>query len=49
MIGTLAAVPIMKPANNLVDVSDIFYFFLLGEGEGGVQGAGRGVIGFFLS
>ena len=25
----------------LVDVSDIFYFFLLGEGEGGVRGAGR--------
>ena len=26
----------------LVDVSDIFNFFLLGEGEGGVRGAGRG-------
>ena len=26
----------------LVDVSDIFYFFLLGEGEGRVRGAGRG-------
>ena len=25
----------------LVDVSDIFYFFLLGGGEGGVRGAGR--------
>ena len=25
-----------------VDVSDIFYFFLLGGGEGGVQGARRG-------
>ena len=24
------------------DVSDIFYFFLLGEGEGGARGAGRG-------
>ena len=24
----------------LVDVSDIFYFFLLEEGEGGVRGAG---------
>ena len=34
----------------LVDVSDIFYFFLLGEGEGGVRGArprGRGRF-FFL-
>ena len=31
---------------NLVDVSDILYFFLAGEGEGGVRGAGRGgVIG----
>ena len=27
---------------NLVDVSDIFYYFLLGEGQGGVRGAGRG-------
>ena len=27
---------------NLVDVSDIFYFFLLGGGEGGVRGAGKG-------
>ena len=26
----------------LVDVSDIFIFFLLGEGEGRVRGAGRG-------
>ena len=26
---------------NLVDVSDIFIFFLLGEGEGGVRGARR--------
>ena len=25
-----------------MDVSDIFYFFLLGGGEGGVRGAGRG-------
>ena len=25
----------------LVDVSDIFYFFLLGGGEGGVRGARR--------
>ena len=31
------------------DVSDIFYFFLLGEGEGGVRGAGRGGgVGFLL-
>ena len=27
---------------NLVDVSDIFYFFCLGEGKGEVRGAGRG-------
>ena len=27
---------------NLVNVSDIFNFFLLGEGEGGARGAGRG-------
>ena len=27
---------------DLVDVSDIFYFFLLGGGERGAQGAGRG-------
>ena len=26
----------------LVNVSDIFYFFLLGGGERGVRGAGRG-------
>ena len=32
--------------NYWVDVSDIFYFFLFGGGEGGVQGAGRGE--FFL-
>ena len=25
-----------------VDVSDIFFFFLLGEGEGRVRGGGRG-------
>ena len=25
-----------------MDVSDIFYFFLRGEGEGGVRGARRG-------
>ena len=25
-----------------MDVSDIFYFFLLGEGEGGVRGARQG-------
>ena len=25
-----------------MDVSDIFYFFLLGEGEGGVRGPGGG-------
>ena len=25
-----------------MDVSDIFYFLLLGEGEGGVRDAGRG-------
>ena len=31
-----------EPASVLVDVSDIFNFFLLGEGEGGVRGAGRG-------
>ena len=27
----------------LVDVSDIFYFYLLGEGEGGVRGAEEGI------
>ena len=33
----------------LVDASGIFYFFLLGEGEGGVRGDGRGGgIGFLL-
>ena len=26
----------------LVDISDIFYSFLVGEGEGGVRGAGGG-------
>ena len=29
------------------DVSDIFDYFLVGEGEGGVRGGGRG-IGFFF-
>ena len=33
---------------SLVDVSNIFYFFLLGGGEGGVRGAGRGGGGDFL-
>ena len=33
---------VQKKKLHLVDVSDIFYFFLLGEGEGGVRGAGRG-------
>ena len=32
----------------LVDVSDIFYFFLLGEGEGGVRGARKGGGRFFI-
>ena len=27
---------------DLVDISDIFYFFPLGEGEGGVRGVRRG-------
>ena len=31
-----------------MDVSDIFDFFLLGEGNGGVPGAGGGVGVFFL-
>ena len=38
----------MQVKINLVDVSDIFNFFLLGEVEGGVQGAGRGGDRFFL-
>ena len=33
---------------HLVDVSDILYFFLLGEGEGGVRGARGGGSGFSL-
>ena len=32
----------------LVDVSDIFYFSLLGEGEGGVRGAREGGGNFLL-
>ena len=32
----------------LVDVSDIFYFFLLGGGEGGVRGAGEVGGSFFF-
>ena len=31
-----------------MDVSDIFYFFLLGGGERGVRGAGRGADDFLL-
>ena len=31
-----------------MDVSDIFYFFLVGEGEGGVRGAGGGGDDFLL-
>ena len=31
-----------------MDVSDIFYFFLLGGGEGGVRGAGKGRGDFLL-
>ena len=34
--------------STLVGVSDIFYFFLLGGGEGGVQGDRVGVVGFLL-
>ena len=33
---------------DLVDVSDIFNFFLLREGEGGVRGARRGAFNFLL-
>ena len=34
---------------SLADVSDIFYFFLLGDGEGGVRGRREaGGVGFFL-
>ena len=33
--------------SNLMDVLNIFYFFLLGGGEGGVRGAGRGWGDFF--
>ena len=32
----------------LVDVSDISNFFLLGKGEGGVRGAGRGRGSMFM-
>ena len=32
---------------SLVDVSD-FFFFLLGEGEGGVRGAGKGGVRFLI-
>ena len=32
---------VCTPTHYLVDVSDIFNFFLLGGGEGGVRGAGR--------
>ena len=39
----------MRSNSSLVDVSDIFFFFLLGDGEGGVRGAGGGRgIGFLL-
>ena len=34
--------------NNLVDVSDIFNFFLLGEGEGGVEAPEGGGGSVFL-
>ena len=30
------------PFDHLLEVSDTFYFFLLGEGEGGIRGAGKG-------
>ena len=33
---------------HLVDVSDIFYFFVVGEGEGGVRGARRGGGRFYI-
>ena len=32
----------IKTSTNLVDVSDIFYFFLLGGGKGGVRGHREG-------
>ena len=32
----------------LVDVSDIFYFFLFGGGEGGVQGDSEGGVSVFI-
>ena len=31
----------------LVDVSNIFYFFLLGEGKGESRATGRGEVSFF--
>ena len=39
---------VMARMVHLVDVSDIFYFFLVGEGEGGVRGARKGGGLFFL-
>ena len=35
-------IPSSGSKNTLVDVSDIFLFFLLGGGEGGVRATGRG-------
>ena len=32
----------------LADVSDIFYFFLLGEGKGESEAAGRGAVRYFI-
>ena len=40
--------PKFHTIQNLVDVSDIFIFFLLGGGERGVRGAGRGGGRFFI-
>ena len=39
---------LQDPLEFLVDVSDIFCFSLLGEGEGGVRGASRGGEPFFI-
>ena len=40
--GTSAKTTLLENHPFLVDVSDIFFFFLLGRGEGRVRGAGRG-------
>ena len=47
-VFSLGPLPSKIPLSTLVDISDIFYFFLLGEWEGEFEAPEGGGIGFFI-